>query len=329
MSEIWNGLLSMLAEVLRFFHDSTTGLFGDFSWGWAIIFLTFTVRLALLPLAVKQTRSMRAMQQLQPEVKKIQAKFKADRGLMKTDPEKYKDRRQKQQEATMALYKEHNVNPAAGCLPLILQMPIFFALFRVLNGGKIAELATAPFYGIERLGVTPAQALGIGAVALIALQAGSTFFSQKQMMANTPASAQQPQQQILLYVMPVMLTFFSFNLPIGVLLYWVATNIWTIGQQFVMFRNIQQPGDAAAKDVAAKPRGGDKPSGGVKADTSPGPAPAPAPAPKVKGPGRKPAGETGDARNAGARNAGERNRSGSRGGSRRLRPKPDPTGERR
>jgi YidC/Oxa1 family membrane protein insertase len=185
---------------------------------------------------------MRAMQQLQPEIKKIQKKYKADRDLMRKNPDKFRQQRQKQQEEMMALYKEHNVNPAAGCLPLLLQLPVFFALFRLLyDEARVPELAAAGFLLIESLTSTPLQAgaAALGAWLLVVLMGATTYYSQRQMMANNPAAAEQPHMKIMLYVMPVMLTVFAVNFPIGVLLYWVTTNLWTIGQQWVMFRNIE------------------------------------------------------------------------------------------
>lgn len=245
---VWNGLLDALRGVLEFFHGALEPAFGVNSWGWAIIVLTITVRLVLLPLAIKQTRSQRAMQSLQPEMKKIQAKYKADRGLMKTDPDKYRDLRTKQQAAMMELYKEHGVNPAAGCLPLVAQMPIFIALFQVLRSSE--SLTGAPFYLLSNLAETVTQA-GPSAWFLVFLMAVTTFYSSRQMMSATPSTGQQAQQQkIMLYAMPAILTFFSLNLYIGVLLYWVTTNVWTIGQQYVMFR---AAAPVAADGAAAKP----------------------------------------------------------------------------
>ncbi|HVM15901.1 MAG TPA: YidC/Oxa1 family membrane protein insertase [Egibacteraceae bacterium] len=246
---VWEGLIDGLGVVLRFFHDTVDPLpvVGLAAWGWAIILLTFSVRVVLLPLAVKQISSMRAMQGLQPEMKKIQAKYKADRSMMRTNPEKYREKRQKQQEEMMKLYKEHNVNPAASCLPLLAQMPIFFALFTLLRDDRrVPELATEGFYAIPNLAEVPTTQMGVGVVLLIALMGLSTFLSQKQMMASNPAAAQQPQQKVLLYAMPVMLTVFAVNLPVGVLLYWVTTNVWTMAQQYVMFRNIE-PAPASGK----------------------------------------------------------------------------------
>jgi YidC/Oxa1 family membrane protein insertase len=238
---LWNGLVDGLKEVLVLFHSLLEPVSGSWAWGWAIVLLTVAVRLALLPLAIKQTNSMRAMQRLQPEIKKIQKKYKADRDLMRKDPDKYKDRKAKQQEETMALYKAHNVNPAAGCLPLVLQMPIFFALFTLLRDtSRVPALETAQFLGIQGLTHGPSLAEPVSLLLVLAMGA-TTYLSQKQMMANNPSMAEQPQAKVLLYVMPVMLTFFAFNIFLGVLLYWVTTNLWTIVQQWIMFRNLEPP----------------------------------------------------------------------------------------
>lgn len=248
---LWNGLLDVLAGILEYFHTLLAPAFGLDSWGWAIILLTIAVRVALLPLAVKQTRSQRAMSSLQPEMKKIQAKYKADKGLMKTDPEKYRDLRAKQQSAMMELYKENGVNPASGCLPLVAQLPVFFALFNVLRTAP--GLAEGRFYLLPSLTGTPAE-VGAASFFLLLLMGGTTYYSSRQMMATTAATGPQAQQQkIMMYVMPVMLTVFAWNMPIGVLLYWVTTNVWTIGQQFVMFRGVTPAAAEAEPAPRAKP----------------------------------------------------------------------------
>ena len=303
MSQIWNSLLEGLGSILQTFHSFMEPVFGTFAWGWAIILLTFFVRLLLVPLAVKQTRSMRAMQRLQPQVKKIQAKYKVDRALMRTDPQRYKEMKQKQQEETMKVYQEAGANPAAGCLPLILQMPIFIALFNVLRNPPeaAAAMSAAPWYGIEQLQYAPRPvgelpAAGWGAWVLIVLMVATAFYSQKQMMSRQVATTDQmaSQQKILLYFMPAMLAFFSLNFPSGVLIYWVATNVWTMGQQWVIFRRVDetvppppdnepQPGRpkgsaqrAGTGKAPAKPQSGTKPAGTPKAGTT-----KPAGAPKT------------------------------------------------
>ena len=250
----WNALVDGIGSVLTYFHGLFDGPFGSDAWGWAIILLTVVVRIVLLPLAIKQTRSQRAMQALQPQMKKIQEKYKADKGLMRSDPEKYRELRAKQQEAMMGLYKEHGVNPASGCLPLLLQMPIFFALFRVLQpseDGIINATTDATFYLFDNLTLRPAESPV--AWVLVFLMAATTYYSSRQMMASTPASGQAAQQQkIMMYAMPVMLAVFSYNMYVGVLVYWVTTNFWTIGQQYVMFRSATHAAPATTPTKAAK-----------------------------------------------------------------------------
>lgn len=240
---IWTELLTLLGAVLRFFHDNTVGLFGEYSWVAAIILLTVTVRLLLTPLAVKQFRSMQAMQNIRPQMKKIQDRYKTDRGMMRTDPEKYRAQRQKQQEELMALYKENNVNPAASCLPLIAQMPIFIALYSVLRSETvIPELVDAPFFGGSTLQAA-ANTAGIIAIGLLIAMGITTFVQQKQMMGRNAAMAndqQMQQQKMMLYIMPVFLVVLGYNLPIGVLVYWVTTNLWQMGQQWFIMREVAQ-----------------------------------------------------------------------------------------
>ncbi|HSK91895.1 MAG TPA: YidC/Oxa1 family membrane protein insertase [Euzebyales bacterium] len=252
--EIWFELLAALGLVLRFFHDATVGLFGGYSWAIAIVILTVVVRLLLLPLAVKQFRSMQAMQQLRPQMKRIQQRYKTDRGMMRTDPEKYRAQREKQQQELMALYKEHDVNPASSCLPLIAQMPIFIALFSVLRSPDvIPELVNAPF-PINTTLQAPANEAGIIAILMLLAMGVTTFIQQKQMMGRTMAVAddqQLQQQKMMLYIMPVFLTFLGFNLPVGVLVYWVTTNLWQMGQQWFMLREVEHSAESAKQATKA------------------------------------------------------------------------------
>jgi YidC/Oxa1 family membrane protein insertase len=243
ISSLFNGLSGVLGSILRVLHEVIEPLFGTLSWGFAIILLTVSVRLLLFPLAVKQINSMRAMQKLQPEVKRLQKKYKVDRSMMKTDPEKYQRKKQQQQEAMMGLYKEHNVNPASSCLPLLAQMPIFFALFNLLRSETLVpELSGAPWVGINDLTAQLGQGLGTvgwGAAALALCMGATTFFTQRQMQKSNPTSVMNQQQKTIMYIMPVMLLVFSWNIPAGVLIYWVTTNLWTMGQQWVMFRRVE------------------------------------------------------------------------------------------
>jgi len=293
MREFFQPVLEVFSGILGFIHDLVEPLFGVHSWGWAIIGLTLIVRILLLPLAIKQTRSMKAIQQLQPEMKAIQEKYKTDREMMRKDPEKYRARKQKQQQEMMALYQREGANPAASCLPLLAQAPVFVALFWTLVGE--AELTGAPFYffteasagGLEKL----VSSAGWPGWLLIVLMSGTMFFSQKQMMArNSATMADNPmaqQQKILLYVMPVFLAFISFQFPLGVLLYWVTTNFWQIAQQAIILREGAKIDAAADKRRGGAVEGGSAtpPAGpargatsGKKRDTS-APTPAPDPTP--------------------------------------------------
>ena len=257
-SAAWNWLLDGLTAALNALHTGLEPVFGEPAWGWAIIALTLIVRIILLPLAVRQTRSMKGMQAIQPKVKKIQEKYKTDRELMKKDPERYQKLKSAQNEELMALYKEEGVNPAASCLPLVLQMPIFFALFRILqpsaDGQGLTELIDAPFYFITDSIGAGAEAMGLGAsisaagwpgYLLILMMAGSMFITQRQMMArNAAGGAAATQQKVMMYVFPVFLAVISFNFPLAVVLYWVTTNIWQGVQQYIMFRVTSDDADA-------------------------------------------------------------------------------------
>jgi YidC/Oxa1 family membrane protein insertase len=266
MSELWQALLEGLASILIWLHNITEPLFGVYSWGWSIVLLTLVVRTLLLPLAIKQTTSMRAMQALQPEMKRIQSKYKADRGMMRTDPQRFQELRGKQQEELQKLYSERGINPAAGCLPLVAQMPVFFALFSVLRSESYVP-PDAPFYLIDRLSLAATGGAGIGAYLLLGLMGVTTFVSQRQMMASNPAIKDQPQQRVLLYAMPVMLTVFGINFPAGVLLYWVTTNLWTMVQQRIMFRTLGTAGEEASTP-AVSPASALAPRRARRADTT-------------------------------------------------------------
>lgn len=278
MSDLWNGFRDLFISALDLLHGLFSFVGDEPAWGFAIIALTLIVRILMLPLAIKQTRSMRAMQQLQPKIKAIQKKYKADRDLMRKDPERYKAQRQKMNEEMTALYQEAGVNPAGGCLPLLAQAPIFLALFSVLRtpvadnpnleaGSALDQLLRADFYFFtpDSTGLsTAANAAGFWGILLIVLMAASMFWSQRQMMARTAATAdgaQLQQQKILMYVMPVFLAVISFSFPMGVLLYWVTTNVWQIAQQAIVLHEVEAhpgtPGDErGASTSPSKPTPG-------------------------------------------------------------------------
>ena len=233
------------------------------AWVLSIIGLVVVMRAAMIPLFVKQIHASRRMQLIQPEMQKIQAKYKG-----KTDP----DSRQAMTQETMDLYKRTGTNPFSSCLPILLQSPFFFGLFRVLNGlQKIASGATDPIGPITRkLAGQAEQSTLFGAqlsdkfmgadtlttkivtVLLIVLMSASTFTTQRQlMMKNMPASALDnpfaKQQKMLLYLMPLFFAISGVNFPIGVLLYWLTTNVWSMCQQFYVIRRMPAPGSPAEK----------------------------------------------------------------------------------
>src|SRR4051794_29569986 len=258
-----------VASIMVAWHTvlSTIGLPPDSGWTWAfsIVGLVVVIRILLIPLFVRQIRASRAMQLIQPEMKKIQEKYKG-----KSDPAS----RQALTQETMALYKESGTNPFASCLPILLQSPVFFALFRVLNGipqGKtigplnaelVASADQATILGAP-LSATfihaPNTATRIVTVILIILMSLTTFTTQRQLMTkNMPASAlDNPfarQQKMLMYVLPLIFAVSGVNFPIGVLIYWLTTNIWSMGQQFYVIRRMPAPGSLAEKALLERRR---------------------------------------------------------------------------
>lgn len=193
------------------------------NYGWAIIILTLFVRVILLPLTIKQTRSMKMMQALQPEIKKLQEKYKGDK--------------EKLQQETMKFYQNNKFNPLGGCLPILAQIPIFIALYRMLLHNS--ALKGADFLWLSNLSIKdPLYILAI-------LTAASTYLSQKMVTTD-------PQSERLMMPMTVFMGFIAINLPAGVLLYWVTTNIWTIGQQSIMLRGGQPAVVSTAATKAEK-----------------------------------------------------------------------------
>ena len=216
MIGLWEGLKSILAQVLIFFH----AMVGDY--GLAIVLLTVAVRVFMLPLTIKQTKSMYEMQKIQPKLRELQ--------------EKYKGNKEKLQQEMMKFYAENKINPFGGCLPLLLQLPIFIALYRVLIETR-ALIHAKSFFGLLVLGTAPKVAMASGVafipyLILIALMAITTYLQQR--MVTTDAQ----QQKIGLYMVPLMI-FIAWSLPAGVLIYWVTTNVWTVAQQYVTLRAVR------------------------------------------------------------------------------------------
>ena len=226
------------------------------NYGVAIILLTLLVSLLLFPLTLKQTRSMKAMQEIQPEVKKLQ--------------KEYKDDREEMNKQMMALYQERGVNPAAGCLPLILQMPIWFALYRVFRVGpsgadptvldpsdiilpdtKLADALLAndsstSFLSLDML-QSPSAATGDGlataipAIILVLVVVATSYYqtvqtTRRSKNGNQPETKQTQQMQMITRIMPLFMGFISWGFPMGLVLYFAVSNLFRVGQQAVIFR---------------------------------------------------------------------------------------------
>jgi len=250
--------------------------FGDgpgIAWILAIVVLTVVVRALMIPLFVKQIKASRGMQLVQPELKAIQDKYK-DR----KDPAS----REAMSRETMELYKKHGTNPFSSCMPLLIQSPIFFDLFRVLNaigpialgpnveGGRAGigpitqavahDMQGSSFFGAHLSDVfttTQSTAARVVVIVLIVLMTASTFFTQRQLtMKNMPESAMQGQaasmQKMMLYVMPLIFAISGVNFPVGVLIYWTVTNLWSMGQQYYTIKRMPTPGSEAEEALKAK-----------------------------------------------------------------------------
>ena len=235
-----------LGSLLSIFYGFTK------SYGFSIILLTVTVRLILFPLTAKQMRSMNSMARVQPQIKKMQAE--------------HKDDRQKLNEEMMKFYKQEGINPAAGCLPLILQIPVFIGLFRVIRGlsssGPLSWLGihvAQPSYlskdsemyrsivesggrllswGYD-LAESAASTKNVAYIGLVVVYAASGWVQQSLATKRQPAPVgQAAQMQKIMKIFPIFMGIFSYNMPAGLVLYWFASNLWTIGQQEILAKTI-------------------------------------------------------------------------------------------
>ncbi|MDT7546426.1 MAG: YidC/Oxa1 family rane protein insertase [Actinomycetota bacterium] len=301
-----NGLIALIATpvatVLKGIHTLLSTFLAPSSgpaWGLSIVLLTVCVRLVLFPLFVKQIKSQRRMQELAPKIKELQARHKGDRETLNTE--------------LMKLYKDNNANPISGCLPLILQLPVFFALFSVirefkpgahakyglsaddLHEGGRASIFGAPISAAFNSSTTLVHQLGgslstvrVIALVMIVLMGGTTFWTQRQMMARAGAAVDKQQQQIqkfMLYVLPLSFAVFGINFPIGVLLYWLTTNVWSMGQQHYVIKRMPPvvpgsggPGKGGSGGGKGGPGKGGGPGGSGKGPAGDGPAGDPDPA---------------------------------------------------
>jgi YidC/Oxa1 family membrane protein insertase len=239
MEDVLSPLIDACEAVLKFWH----GLIGNGpnSWGWSIILLTFTVRIFILPLTFKGVKSMQRLQTLQPEIKRIQ--------------QRYKDDRQRMNQEVMAFYQREKVNPLGSCLPLLLQIPFFIALFYLLRSDSFQDdIANNPgFFAIDNLAekVTGDPVLlGSLIVLYVATQLAAT--------AVTAFSADPMQRRIML-ALPFVFVIFIINFEAGLILYWITTNVWTIGQQLLVRKLYPKPPprepepEEAAKPARGKP----------------------------------------------------------------------------
>ena len=338
MSGFYNSLgflAPIVATMLRGIHHVLAMVFpagSGWAWGLSIVFLTMTVRILLFPIFVKQIKSQRRMQEIAPKVKELQAKHKGDRETLNTE--------------LMKLYKDHGTNPVSGCLPLLLQIPVFIALFRVMNEFKphsdgtflpkfglssnlIEEGAKAKVFGapisasfmsstklLDQLG-GHATTVKIVSVVMIVVMGASQFWTQRQLMARAgaPADPQQAQiQKTMLYVLPVFFAVAGVNFPVGVLLYWLTTNIWSMGQQRWVIARMPPitPGGAAPATPKSADRKGAKRS---RSAQQPMPTQTPSPSP-ASSPTSPPTKKPGQPRAASGRVAGSRKNKNRKGGRR-------------
>jgi YidC/Oxa1 family membrane protein insertase len=245
--------------------DETAGL----TWVLSIVGLVLIVRAALIPIFVRQIKSQRKMLEVAPQLKKIQDKYRGKRDQFS---------REAMQRETMDLYKKAGTNPFASCLPLLIQMPIFFSLFSVLNDARpqadgsfkagvgllnqelSEQFGNASLFGIAPLRHSIQSALAenpvevvviVIAIVMVILMTASQFITQLQIMSKNQspemkASPMYRQQRILLYILPLVFAFSGFAFPIGVMFYWLTSNFWTMVQQFIVIRNMPTPGSEAA-----------------------------------------------------------------------------------
>jgi YidC/Oxa1 family membrane protein insertase len=258
-------VLVQFHQLLSTFMDPASG----WTWTFSIVGLVIVIRILLIPLFVKQIKSQRNLQLIQPQMKEIQKKYAGDR--------------ERQSQEMMKLYKETGTNPLSSCLPILLQAPIFFALFSVLQGIAMyspgdpehippgvfgwsqyaallpqahdASIFGVPLYGtfmnaseVAADGFNPLNTRVL-AVIMIILMTITTFLTQRQLIVknSAPDNPMVRQQKILLYVFPLIFAVSGINFPIGVLTYWFTTNLWSMGQQFYVIRNNPQPGTPAAE----------------------------------------------------------------------------------
>ncbi len=259
MDTLLTPLLYAVSWIMLGWHWLFAQVFGTDSgmaWTLSVVGLVVVIRTLLIPLFVRQIKASRKLQIIQPQMKELQKKYGHDK--------------EKMTQEVMALYKTSGTNPLASCLPILLQAPIFFALFRVLDGiaigkprgafadhlGLYKSAQHADFFGIPGVPFTSSFRTAdnlttqVVAVILVIIMTATTFLTQRQLMRkNMPESALTgpfaQQQKILLYVLPLVFAFSGVTFPLGVVLYWCVSNLWTMGQQFFVIRRMPAPGTPA------------------------------------------------------------------------------------
>jgi YidC/Oxa1 family membrane protein insertase len=337
-------LLALIHRGLSSFLISGSGP----AWAFSIVLLTVTVRLLLFPLFVKQIKSQRRMQELAPKIKELQKQHKGDRETLNTE--------------MMKLYKDNNANPISGCLPLLLQLPVFFALFTVIRNfdteaasdkygltvqqlreGAAAKVFGAPIsaqFNDSAAFVSNLDAdlttVRIVAAIMVVLMGATTYWTQRQMIARSGTTDPQQVmiQKLLLYVLPLSFAVSGAFFPIGVLLYWLTTNVWSMGQQAYVIKRMPPvvftpttggPKAVPAKDAKPGDKGSDAPTAGTKGKNKgpKGSGAAAAPVDLSKGP------KGGSASADGGSGAAPQATVASRGGSAPLKTSGSTTGARK
>ncbi|TQK53076.1 YidC/Oxa1 family membrane protein insertase [Streptomyces sp. SLBN-118] len=262
IASLFSFITTPVSWVIVQFHSLYGAIFGPntgWAWGLSIVSLVVLIRICLIPLFVKQIKSTRNMQALQPKMKAIQ--------------ERYKNDKQRQSEEMMKLYKETGTNPLSSCLPILAQSPFFFALYHVLSsiasgktvgvineslldsarqahifGAPLAAKFTDSAAKVASLDASLVDVRIVTAVMIVMMSA-SQFYTQRQLMQkNVDLTVKTPymqQQKMLMYIFPVIFAVMGINFPVGVLVYWLTTNVWTMGQQMYVINQNPTPGSKA------------------------------------------------------------------------------------
>jgi len=232
VANVLQPLIDVANAILTFCHDDL-----GVGWGISIIFLTIITRIVILPLSLKQIRSMRSLQAHQPEIKRIQ--------------QKYKDDRQRMQREMMAFYQENKINPFASCVPLILQLPVFMALFYLLRSDEFNDEIHAAGSDPSFLGIPALDEKATGAALIVLL---ALYFVTMVGSTSIMASSAEGSQRVMMYALPVIFTPIVIGFPAGLVVYWITTNLWTMGQQWVVKKVIPPPPKPSEEEArAAKP----------------------------------------------------------------------------